>query len=337
MFVRNSTSLDVSLARGRVSDEMAIATAVVSWALHVQGDRLTPVTEPQLPNEGDPPDDIARLALWMGVSITACGSAAGPAGPPFVRPVVFRIGAAERRLIVFGDRRWQRRFGGALEASAPAPFERIEINFKRAFGGGYEVPPGLLPGTDLPHPGMRVVYQLNPDGVGYHPDGGAATGALLPNVERPDQLLRNWNDTPEPAGFTPCRDLVSWRMRDEARATAERYAAAEDAPALLRGPPPLRVYHHAPPSLIFDDVPPGTHVELQGLGVDPVRFVVPLPPARVSVRARKAEQEIHPKLRALHVDAERRIVRLVFGHSFRYDPRRAPGWVRVTAAPGGAA
>jgi hypothetical protein len=334
MFVTNATSLDVSLARGHVSDELAVAAVVVSSVLRIEGDALVPFEEPLPPAENDPPAMLARLPLWAGVSVTAAGVALGPAAPPHVCPVLFRIGTAERRLIVFGERRWQRRLGGALERSAPAPFDKIELSFTRAFGGGYDVPPGVLPGTDLPHPGLRVAYPLNEHGVGYYPHERLAVGAALPSIERPDQLLRAWNDTPEPAGFTPCQDLLAWRMKDDA---AARGAGPADAAALFRDfTPPLRIYHHAPPSLIFQDVPPGTPIELYGLGVEPARFVLPRSPARVRVRVRREQAEIQPRLRALHVDAERRAVRLVFDHTFHYDPRRAPRWIRVEASEGGA-
>jgi hypothetical protein len=244
--------------------------------------------------------------------------------------VIFRVGAAERRLIVFGDRRWERRAGGALEPPPPVRFDRIALSFERAYGGAYDLPPGLLPGTELPHPGLRVPYPFNERGVGFYADDKAAAGSPLPNIERPDQLVRRWNDRPEPAGFTPCPELVAWRMQGVADAMLGQDAAPADGPPpVLRG---LRVHHHAPPPLIFDDVPPGTPLELSGLGDDALRFVVPASPARVTVRAHRTDTAIRPRLRALHVDADRRALRLVLDHSFHYDPRDPPGWIRVATA-----
>jgi hypothetical protein len=326
MFVRNSTSLDVALARGHINDQIAAGAVVVSRALRVDDGTLSPLTEPLSPSEHDPPKKVTGLVLWEGVSVTAAGVASGPSAPPFVCPVLFRIGTAERRLIVFGDRRWERRFGGGLEATAPAPFEHIELSFKRAFGGAYDLPPGLVPGTDLPHPGMRVGYPLNEHGVGFYADQRAADGSPLPNIERPDQLVRNWNDAPEPAGFTPCPELGAWRMKRDADALAQHPSGA-----LPRPLPSFRLQHHAPPPLIFDDVPFGTAIELHGLRGGPLRFQVPPPPATVSVRARgtKTDTPLRPRLRALHVDAERRTAHFVYDHCFRYDPARAPTWVRI--------
>jgi Uncharacterized protein conserved in bacteria (DUF2169) len=332
MFVRNSTSLDVALARGRVSDDVAAATLVVSVALRIEEAGLAPLTAPLSPSEHDPPAEVTRYVLWEGVSVTAAGTAMGPAAPPFVCPVLLRVGAEERRLIVFGDRRWERRFGGGLEAPPPAPFESVVLSFERAFGGAYDLPPGLLPGTDLPHPGMRVTYSLNEHGVGLYPDERAATGMPLPSIERPDQLVRRWNDAPEPAGFTPCPDLVAWKLRGEAAALAQRGGSALDQAQALRDlSTSFRLQHHAPPPLIFDDVPAGTPIELHGLRGGPLRFVVPPSPAAVSVRARgtRTETAILPRLRALHVDAEQRAARFVYDHGFIYHPKRAPSWVRV--------
>src|SRR6185437_15304373 len=160
----------------------------------------------------------------------------------------------------------------------------------------------------------------------------AAVGSPRPSIERPDQLVHRWNDQPEPAGFTPCPDLVAWRSKDEAAAMGENPGPVEALPVMLR------MQHHAPPWLIFDDLPAGTPIELYGLHGGAVRFAVPPSPAAVTVRAggTKTEIAIHPRLRALHVDAEQRAARLVYDHCFRYDPRRAPSWVRVTEAPRGA-
>jgi len=330
MFVHNPTTLSASLASGRVSDELAVSALVINLALGVDGDRLVPLPEPLDALETDPPAEVTRAPLWRGVSVSVAGHAAGPPKAPFVCPVILRVGNAERRLIVFGERRWERRLGRGPEPSLALPFDRIALSFARAFGGGYALPPGLMPGTDLPHPGLRVGYPLNKHGIGYYPDERAAIGGLLPSIERPDQLVRHWNDSPDPAGFTPCPDLAAWRLKDTIPAKGQE---DDEVSELCRV---LRMQHHAPPPLIFDDVRAGTPIELHGLSGAPLRFVVPPSPARVStVGARKVETEVRPRLRALHVDADRRAVRVVFAHTFHHDPKRPPRWIRVLDAPGG--
>jgi hypothetical protein len=227
--------------------------------------------------------------------------------------------------MVFGERRWERRRGGDLEATPAAPFDRTPLSFAQAFGGGYDLPPGLLPGSDLPHPGVRVGYPLNEGGVGYYPDERAATGGMLPSIERPDQLVKRWNDAPEPAGFTPCPNLLAWRMKGAG------FTSTDDVAALIAQF--LRMQHHAPPSLIFDDVPAGRAVELHGLGASTLRFTVPPAPTQVTtVRGRRVETAVPPRLRALHVDADDRAVHFVFAHTFRYEPADPPRWIRVADA-----
>src|SRR6185312_2272031 len=103
MFIRNPTSLDVNLARGHFSGELAAASAVVTLALRLEdGGRLVPPPEPVCSQETDPPADVVKAPVWQGVSVTAAGHAFGPPKAPFVCPVIFRVGTAERRLIVFG-------------------------------------------------------------------------------------------------------------------------------------------------------------------------------------------------------------------------------------------
>ena len=107
-----------------------------------------------------------------------------------------------------------------------------------------------------------------------------------------------------------------------------RGGTAADFPQQM---PSFRLLNHAPPDLVFDDVPIGTSIALSGLGDGPVRFTVPPCPGGAHVRGRKGIVELAPRLRAVHVDADRRLVLTVHDLAFRYDPRTAPEWVRVTA------
>ena len=273
MFIHNATSLNVSLARGHVTDEIAIAAVVVSSTLRVDDDGLvwTPASIPR--GDSDPPIEIARLPLWQGVSVTASGAARGPRQGLHVCPVVFRIGVAERRLIVFRGPPLGTAWGWSARSvgcDAVRP-DRAELH-SSFWGQLCDLPPGPAPrNRSSPHPGVKVeAYPLNDLGVGFYPDERAANGGALPNVERPDQLVRRWNDTPDPAGFTPCRELVRWRMAEEVAATALAEAGVETPPVR---PPSMRVLHHAPaPSLIFDDVAERTLIELQGIGERALRF-----------------------------------------------------------------
>lgn len=92
--------------------------------------------------------------------------------------VELRVGELRRRVAVFGDRSW-----GAEDK--PAPFDRMPLRWERALGG---------PTSDA-----------NPVGRGYK------TGLLLPNLERPESLMRSKGDVPPPACFAPVRP--TWKSR----------------------------------------------------------------------------------------------------------------------------
>src|SRR5438067_1620627 len=108
MFLRNRTYLEASLARGHVDDDLALASVVVAASYRI-GAALDPIHATELAR---PAPSTRGSSLWMGVSVTAVGHAHGPTRAPFVVPVALRVGADERRLIVFGDRAWERRGGG---------------------------------------------------------------------------------------------------------------------------------------------------------------------------------------------------------------------------------
>jgi hypothetical protein len=340
MFVRNRTVHKASLARGHVSDTLSVATVVVEstyriderGSLHVDSERKAAPT--------DPPT-TAHYALWHEVSVTAYGTVHGPAKPPFVMAASLRVGDVLRRVAVFGDRRWERPFGGDLVPSAPAPFDALPLSFDRAFGGKFDMPPGPDPSTGLPHPGGTMAFAKNPEGRGFYLDAASAEHGLLPNIELPDQLVQKWDDRPEPAGFAPCSELVALRISDEflLRMTGLRPDSPppEWTPATFAPYAPvvaMRAIHHAPGRLIFPAVPPGTRIELSGVGRKPLRFDVPEPPARI-VTASTSESDaqtgspLRPELRSIHIDADGRHVLVAHGYTMTYRRDFAPEWLLV--------
>jgi hypothetical protein len=329
MFVMNDSPFDVRLKKGHVTDRLAVGALVVTVVHRADGERLQPLDELPARAPGDPPD-TGLYVLWEGVSVTASGHALGPSKPPYLQPVIFDVGGAVRRVVVFGDRVWAKQFGGGLVPSDPLPFESIPIGFDRAFGGGWDEPPGLMASTNLPHPGYRHAHPLNPGGQGYYPDAERARGAPLPNVERPEALIQRWNDAPDPAGLSPCKELVGYRLRDEALAHMRAEGALGRPPEQAESPPlSLRMLHHAPPDLMFDSLPQGARIELHGLGKGSVQFALPPCPVSAVVRGKRGDTHVVPRLRAVHVDADRRHVRVVHDLSFRYDPVRPPSRVRI--------
>ena len=321
MFVRNKTPFKVGLAHGQLAEGRSVGALVVCSAYRASSGKLAPCEEPPaLPT--DPPD-LTRQALWSGTSVTAAGDVYGPRSSPFVRMISLFVGNVARRLSVFGDRHWAPGLTGELEPSAPARFERIALSFARAYGGHVDVPPGLFPGTDLPFPGGRLAYPLNAGGIGFHLDKAAAGGRPLPNFELPDQLLEHWNDRPTPGCFVPCPELPALRMAPPASAQWGPRTPDELFPFALR------TLHHAPGYLVFDDVPPGTPIRVEGLGREALHLEAPPPPARVVLRRGARREGVRPQLRSVHVDADRAVVSCVHGHAFVYRDGDEPSWVLV--------
>lgn len=94
------------------------------------------------------------------------GSAFAPGGAPCsVCQVRVALGSIDKRLAVFGDRRWR-----VVGMTDPSPFARMPVDWQHAFGGeGFE-----------PNP----------------------VGKDLPNVEDPKHLIVSGDDRPPPAGFS---------------------------------------------------------------------------------------------------------------------------------------
>jgi uncharacterized protein YjbI with pentapeptide repeats len=86
-----------------------------------------------------------------------------------------------RSLAAIGDRQWQ--IDGPTD---PAPFTRIPLRWERAFGGPADA--------------------TNPHGTG-------SAGAVLPNLEQPDAMIKSPGDRPAPACFAPLSATLPARAR----------------------------------------------------------------------------------------------------------------------------
>ncbi|HEY3815937.1 MAG TPA: DUF2169 domain-containing protein [Polyangiaceae bacterium] len=90
-----------------------------------------------------------------------------------VSNVELRLGNLRRRVAVFGDRSW----GGFGFEGKPSRFEKMPLRWERALGG--------------------PLSEANPVGRGFK------TGVLVPNLERPETLIKSRDDRPPPACFAP--------------------------------------------------------------------------------------------------------------------------------------
>lgn len=147
---------------------------------------------------GDPAESSTRFAPEVAFFKTATDVVlVGHAYPsqPGARhvDVALQVGPISKSVRVFGDRRWISSMGFE-RISDPAPFERMPLQWERAFGGWD------LTTSD---PDAHRVEKRNPVGVGFRDKvlGVRMDGIPLPNLEDPRALIRNPADKPPPAGF----------------------------------------------------------------------------------------------------------------------------------------
>lgn len=121
--------------------------------------------------------------------------------------VVMQVGGLHKRLMVFGDRQWER---GVI--SRPEPFTKMELVYERAFGG---------PDFERNPKGKGAAPVRLPDGEVIHP---------LPNIENPDNLSLMATDRPDPAGFHPLD--ITWPQRRKKEGTFDKKWQDEVHPGL---------------------------------------------------------------------------------------------------------
>jgi uncharacterized protein YjbI with pentapeptide repeats len=128
------------------------------------------------------PSDFAVFKPRADVTLT--GTAHAPSGSAPFMAVRFRLGSEEngfdRRLIVFGDRRWTPGLLGDT-ASLPETFTTLPLVHERAFGG-------------------RGI-ESNPVGTGHRSVAVRGEVARLPNLEDPSHLIMSHDESPRPIGF----------------------------------------------------------------------------------------------------------------------------------------
>src|SRR5690606_25707680 len=166
------------------------------------------------------------LHAWLkpNTDVIVTGHAYAHRGPTRVLDAGVHVGSMQRVVRIHGDRRLVVR-RGQLSSSSPEPFERMELSWRRAYGGrdhaaetraqgSYEE---LLARRDFDESDLALVgafsYPRNRIGSGFwiDEDRDRLDGARLPNFEdvsdpiRLDRLLASspddWIDRPTPAGF----------------------------------------------------------------------------------------------------------------------------------------
>jgi hypothetical protein len=134
--------------------------------------------------------------------------------------VSFRVGNIRKNICVFGDRIWMESgLLGGIKSTDPKPFTEMDLIYERAFGG-------------IDKEGGAVCEE-NPVGLGYFAKKAKKKniiGKPLPNLEDPDNLIKNWADKPKPMGLGFIGK--GWKPRISFLGTYDRRWQQERAPEL---------------------------------------------------------------------------------------------------------
>ncbi|WNG14151.1 DUF2169 domain-containing protein [Cystobacter fuscus] len=106
--------------------------------------------------------------------------------------VTLRVGPVQKSVRVVGDRIWFKTLG-SVSMTKPLPFERVPLVYERAFGG-----------WDRSHPdaSKHALEPRNPVGVGFRASPrNFEEGLRLPNLEDPEQPVKQFGQAVAPTGF----------------------------------------------------------------------------------------------------------------------------------------
>jgi hypothetical protein len=171
-----------------------------------------------------------------GTDILMTGSACTPDQRPLRQmDVGIQVGLVSKVVRVFGDRFWNND-----QITQPEPFVTMPLVYERAFGGQ-----DLINGETL-----REAETRNPVGRGFTGQKHTTelNGFPLPNLECPDNLIRDYRDRPAPACFAPV--APNWQPRAGFAGTYDDNWQQTRAPYLPDDYNP-RFMNVAPPDLIY--------------------------------------------------------------------------------------
>ncbi len=222
------------------------------------------------PMEGD---NIFKLG---GVDILIFGSARTP-GAQQLRRMEVKItveGKLSQKLFVFGNRFWENGFLG-MTMSVPQPFTEIPMTLFNAYGGKAD------------WDGIKLPYGNNPFGKGYYWERNEAINNILPNIEDPINLIKKWDDRPDPVGITSC-PMNELRVRGNVEYNSMHQLKKINA----------RFFNTAFPKMIVTELLPGEKITIDGM-TSQGNFVFEIPKHYISVKVKLGEKV---KVRPLVLD-----------------------------------
>jgi hypothetical protein len=236
----------------------------------------------------------------VATDVVLVGSALAPKAGTREMLVAFQVGALKKGVRVVGDRVFVKGAVG-VGMTNPVPFERIPLQWERAFGG-----------WDRSHSDEKKhTYEpRNPVGRGFRGGGSRfEEGVQCPNLEEPARPFKGWGDHPPPAAFGFLSP--SWQPRAGYAGTYDKNWEATRAPFLPKDFD-RRYFSAAPSDLVAKGFLRGDEA-IVASGVAPdggTSFKLPaVAPPRVTLgHAGRPDQLVGTKLDTVIVDTDARKV-----------------------------
>ena len=310
----NTTGMEAGLTVSADKTGREHCVVVVKGTFVVGPDGETALADEQQPmthadeHHGDPADSSIKYECDFApfkprADILVNGKAVSPTGEPVTEMTVgLKVGALRKVIRVRGDRRWGKSLSGQT-ASDPVPFVEMPLVWERAFGG-----------MDNSHdnPKRHGGELRNLVGVGFrsNPDADAVEGLPLPNLEHPNERMRDWKDRVVPIGFSPLGR--AWQPR-------AAYAGTYDDDWLETRSPYLpqdfdeRYFQSAPADQQMGYLSGGEEVLCGNMSADrQFRFKVPRLRVPVHYGFRDRDETVEPVLDTLIAEPDQRRFMLVW-------------------------
>ena len=254
----NLTGCPAQFQVGSTGDLEMVGMAACKATWRIDGGRLVPVGEMERWPVFDKPHAIGGLAFnaeldhrKQGTDLLVLGRIRTPLGRPATQQEVgLRCGQLALRTLAFGDRHWDKSWG-KLKMTPPQRFVEPPLANELAFGG-----------TAL-FEGQALAHAVNPHGRGFYATKEGAEGQPLPNLERPEQLIRGWEDRPVPACWYRPQGPMELAMGGD--------------PAAMPGRVAMGMFNQAVPDLVASSGQLGDKILLTGFSAEgPCEL--PMPP-----------------------------------------------------------
>jgi len=180
---------------------LVVPVVKATWTIQTDGRLL--LAEQQVPLElggamwGDDPENSSYkyepevAFIKPATDVVMIGHAHAQRADTKEMVVGLRVGSLVKEVLACGDRIWFKTLG-SIGMSAAVRFEKVPLQYERAFGGW---------DRDNPDPRKHSMEARNPVGMGYRAAGGFLEGLKLPNLEDPRARIKGFGDRPAPAGF----------------------------------------------------------------------------------------------------------------------------------------